>query len=146
MQTPYSYQSVVAIDHQGPICVMDAHCALCARGARWISRNDRSVEFRIVPLQSSLGRALMEHYELDPDDPVSWLLIVDGLAYSASDAVVRTAVKLGGGWRCLGALRIIPQRLLDALYYLIARNRIRWFGRADLCRTVDFEVQRRLLQ
>lgn len=30
--------------------VMDAQCALCARGATWIARHDRANEFRILRL------------------------------------------------------------------------------------------------
>ena len=61
---------------------MDAHCALCARGAAWIARNDRLAEFKIVPLQSELGNALMIHYAMDPEDPTSWLYLEDGRAYA----------------------------------------------------------------
>lgn len=143
--TPYSYLKVASIEHKGPICVMDAQCALCAWGARWISRHDKQYRFRIVPLQSGKGRLLMNHYRLDADDPASWLLLQAGIGYSASDAVIRTAGELGGVWRALVIFQLCPQRLLDGLYYFVARNRIRWFGRTDLCALPDPEIQKRLL-
>ena len=41
---------------------MDAHCALCARGARWIAHNDTKAEFRIVlvSVEDMLGVVLKE--------------------------------------------------------------------------------------
>ena len=125
---------------------MDAHCALCARGARWIARNDTDQQFRIVPLQSDTGRTLLSHYDIDSDDPTTWLLLLNGMPYVASDAVIRTAHELGSIWRGLIILRAIPRAILDPIYHMIARNRIKWFGRADMCNMPDIDVQQRLLK
>ena len=57
--------------HDGPVTVMDAMCALCAKAARWIARNDHKGEFMIIPLQSELGRKLMLDHDMDPEDPSS---------------------------------------------------------------------------
>lgn len=130
----------------GSITVMDAQCALCAQGARWIARNDRCNEFRIVPVQSVLGAALLRHYGLDPDDPVSWLYLEDGQAHTSLDAVIRVGRRLGGFWRILSAFMILPHRFRDRLYYTIASNRYRWFGQADMCALPDADVQKRLLK
>ena len=73
---PYSYKAdpkVPDFPDFETFSVMDASCALCAKGAKWISRGDKSGEWRIIPMQSDLGRALLVHYGLDPDDPTSWL-------------------------------------------------------------------------
>ncbi|MEM7404333.1 MAG: DCC1-like thiol-disulfide oxidoreductase family protein [Pseudomonadota bacterium] len=125
--------------------VMDAHCALCARGARWIAKNDRDMLFRIVPAHTALGEALLRHYGMDPADPTTWLYVEDGCAYSALDALVRVGCALGGVWRALAVLRILPPRWQDALYGAVARRRIQLFGSADLCALPDAQVQRRLL-
>ncbi|MEH6401910.1 MAG: DCC1-like thiol-disulfide oxidoreductase family protein, partial [Sneathiella sp.] len=121
------------------------HCALCARGAKWIAHNDHHGIFRIIPLQSDLGNALMIHYEIDPADPLSWLFVEDGCAYSSMDAVIRVGIRLGGIWKTLNILRLIPKRAQDYVYGLIARNRYRFFGKTDLCTIPDPEVRKRLL-
>ncbi|MEM1365859.1 MAG: DCC1-like thiol-disulfide oxidoreductase family protein [Pseudomonadota bacterium] len=124
--------------------VMDAHCAICAKGARWIAHYDASEEFRIITMQSDLGRALLVHYGLNPDDPTSWLFVDRGVAFSSSDAVIRAAQRLGGIWRVLSLGWIIPKPVRDWAYYTVARNRHRWFGRADMCAMPDPKVQARL--
>ncbi|AZV77406.1 DUF393 domain-containing protein [Parasedimentitalea marina] len=145
---PYSYRNdheIPAFTDIGPVCVMDAHCALCARGAKWIAHNDRNTDFKIVPLQSELGRALMTHYGMDPEDPTSWLYLTEGRGYASLDALIRVGHRLGRGWKLLAILRLIPQSLRDILYRSVARNRYRWFGTADLCNLPDAEVQKRLM-
>jgi predicted DCC family thiol-disulfide oxidoreductase YuxK len=126
--------------------VMDAQCALCARGAAWIARNDQAKEFLIIPMQSVLGRTLLEQHGLDPDDPTSWLYLEQGQAYTSTDAIIQAGQKLAGKWRLLTVMRIIPRPLRDALYRMVARNRYRWFGQGDMCNMPDPEVQRRLFR
>ena len=137
--------SVPGFSDTGPRTVMDAHCGLCSRGALWITRYDKRDEFRIIPLQSELGVALMRHYGLDPDDPLSWLYIEEGRAYTSLDAFIRVAVRIGGVWNTMRVLRIVPVKLQDLAYGLVARNRYRWFGKTDMCNLPDAALQKRLL-
>lgn len=138
--------AVPAFADTGPVTVMDAHCGLCARGARWIARNDTEAAFRIIPLQSDLGAALMRHFGMAPDDPLSWLYLEDGCGYSSMDATILVGRRLGGIWRSLALLRIVPKRLRDIGYGMVARNRYKIMGRVDLCAMPDPAVQARLLQ
>jgi predicted DCC family thiol-disulfide oxidoreductase YuxK len=145
---PFSYlhdSALPAFRVRGVFTVMDAHCSLCARGATWIARNDSAEEFTIIPLQSPVGSALMRHYGLDPADPLSWLYLEDGRAYSSLDALVRVGWRLGGIWKGLVILQVLPRWLQDALYRVVARNRYRLFGTAELCSLPDPEVQKRLM-
>ena len=146
---PFSYRSdpdVPEFDDRGPIAVMDATCGLCGRGARWIARNDRRQEFGIVPIQSPLGRALAQHYGVDPADPATWLLVAEGQGKGGFDALMWCAARFGGPWRGLLIGRLLPRSVRTALYAAIARNRYRVFGRTDLCAMPDAAVQARLLR
>ncbi len=145
---PFSYRrdaDVPAFDDGGPIAFVDGECGLCSRGARLISRLDRRGEFRICPTQSSLGRAVLVHYGLDPDDPDSWLYLVDGRAHGSLQGVLEVGARLGGWGRALTVLRLLPHSLQNAIYRLIARNRYRLFGRKELCQLPDPELRRRLI-
>ncbi|MFU1477997.1 thiol-disulfide oxidoreductase DCC family protein [Roseovarius sp. C7] len=127
------------------LTVMDAQCALCARGARWIARHDRREEFRILPIQTPLGEALLRHYGMDPQDPASWLYIENGRAYSSLDAIIRVGQRFGGLWRGLAVLRLLPRPVQDWLYARIARNRYRVMGRTDMCALPDPALRKRLI-
>jgi predicted DCC family thiol-disulfide oxidoreductase YuxK len=145
---PFSYQkdkNVPPFSAGSVFTVMDAQCSLCARGATWIARHDKAQEFKIIPLQSDLGSALMTHYGLDPSDPASWLYVEDGRAYSSLNAFIRVGKRLGGIWKVIGLLHVLPTVWQDGMYRFVARNRIRFLGTADLCTLPDPEVRKRLL-
>ena len=145
---PYSYRQdprVPYFEDRPAVTIMDAQCGLCAKGARWIAHNDRRKEFAIVPLQSSLGRALIQHYGLNPEDPTSWLFLENGKAYTSLDACIRVARRLGGIWHSALILRLIPASLGRVLYRWVARNRYGFFGRTDLCNSPDPAIQTRLV-
>ncbi len=146
---PFSYRDDPAVpdfDDQGPRTVMDAQCGLCSRGARWIARTDRRGEFRIIPMQTPLGAALFTHYGLDPDDPLSWLYLDAGGAYTSLDAIIRVGGRLGGVSRLLAVFNLLPRGVQDRLYGLVARNRYRLTRRTDLCALPDPHIQARLIR
>ena len=128
------------------VIVVDAHCGLCAGGARWLAHHDRREQFRIVPMQTALGQSLLRRHGLDPYDPASWLFLENGKPLFGFEAWVRVGEIVGGSARLLRLLMVIPTRLRERLYYAMARNRIRLFGRDNLCHMPDPEVARRLVQ
>lgn len=146
---PYSYRvdpDVPAFDDRGPVTVMDGECALCSVGARLIARFDKAREFRICPAQTKLGQALLLHYGFLPDNPMSWLYIVDGRAYTALDAMIRVGNRVGGAGLLLQPLRLMPRALQEWLYRGLARNRYRLFGRTDMCSIPDPALRARLME
>ena len=144
----YSYRDdpeVPAFDDTGPVTVMDGECVLCTVGARLIARFDRAREFRICPVRTPLGQALLTHYGLDPADPESWLYLIDGRAYTSIDAMIRAGARVGGWGRGLQTLRLLPRPAQDWLYRRIARNRYRILGRTDMCAIPDPGLRARLM-
>lgn len=145
----YSYQqdpSVPTISHDGPLTVMDGQCALCTFGARMIARLDRREEVRIATVQSPLGAALLAHYALAPDEPDTWLVIIDGKAFTSLPAMIRLARHMGGWGHILRLLSILPRAVQDWLYRRLARNRYALFGSRDMCAAPDAKLRRRLLR
>ena len=118
----------------GPVVVFDGVCVLCNGWVQFLLRHDRQARFRFAAMQTGTGRRLLQQHGLDPDDPVS-LLVLDGpRAFTDTDAVLQVLRQLGGPWRVLAWLgRGMPQRLRDPLYRWVARHRYRWFGRHAAC-------------
>lgn len=144
----YSYKAdpaVPAFDDSHPIVFMDAECALCTGAARFIARFDRSGEFRICPIQSPLGSVMMTHFGYDARDPRSWLYLENGVAFGASDGVLKAAKRLGGPFKLALVFWIVPRRIRDAVYNAVARSRYRLFGKADMCAAPDEALKRRLI-
>lgn len=144
----YSYQTdptVPDFEWEKAFAVIDSQCAFCVGVARWICHQDRKELIKIIPLQTPLGRAMMAHYGLDPEDPESWIFVEDGLAYFRLDGGMKLGKCLGGFWRIISLFRIFPRPVRTWGYRLVARNRYRLFGYSDLCTLPDPEVQKRLI-
>src|SRR5258708_33476649 len=104
---------------------------MCSGFARFLLRHDRHGLFRLVPAQSALGRALYVHYGLDPVDYETNILVEDGIAWFKAEGSIRIAGRLGFPWRLAAAFRVLPRRWREALYVMVARNRLRIFGRCE---------------
>ncbi len=133
---PCSYRddpSVPAFADDRPIIIFDGHCALCSGWVRFVLRHDRAAAFRLLPAQTALGAALYRHYRLDPKDYETNILIEDGRAFFKSESTIRMLERLGAPWSTARVFRVLPLSLRDRLYELVARNRLRWFGRRDQC-------------
>lgn len=143
---PFSYRAdpeVPDFDDSRPLFLFDGVCMLCSGGAAWLMRHDRQGKVNFASAQSALGDALYRHYRMAIDD--SYLLIDRGEAFTASDGYIRMCGILGGWWRVLAMAQLVPESWRDALYALIARNRYRWFGKADYCSLLSDEQRKRLL-
>lgn len=127
------------------IIVFDGVCVLCSGWVRFLLGRDRGQRFRFAAMQNEAGRALLARHGLDPDDPVTFLLLDGQGAHTDSDAIIRVLAGLGGAWRAAAAFRLIPRALRDAGYRRLARNRYRWFGRKPSCMLPAPEHRHRFL-
>lgn len=145
--TPYSYRNDPAVppfDDAGALYVFDGTCVLCSRGASWLMRHDPDGRIRFTSAQGPLGQALYRHYEVAIDE--SYLLLDRGRLYTRTDGFLHVFALLGGPWRLLRAGALVPRQARDAAYAALARNRLRWFGRAEQCALLTPEQRARLVE
>lgn len=115
------------------VVVFDGFCHICSGGVRFVNRHPVDPPFEVVPMQSERGRELLVKYGIDPDDPMTFLVLDGGKAMTESDASIHVIAALGGIWRMAAAGRIIPKPFRDWVYRVLARNRYNWFGKRDTC-------------
>lgn len=121
------------METESRIVVFDGLCNLCSGGARWLEQHQSKPPFRLVPMQSDLGRALLSQHGYDPDDPLTFLVLDGSQCLTQSDAWIHLVAAAGGWRRHVETTRVIPRTWRDSVYRLIARNRYRWFGRRQTC-------------
>lgn len=127
------------------VILFDGVCNLCNGAVTFVIDRDPDGYFAFAPLQSETARAM-----LGPDDglagaPETIILVEDGRIYTHSAAALRIARRLSGAWPLLYGLILVPKPVRDGVYRWVARNRYRWFGRADSCRLPTPEEARRFL-
>ena len=133
-------------DGSSSIVFYDGVCGLCDRTVQFLLKRDMAQRFKFTPLQ---GETAKRRTDL-PDDLKSIAFVTNhGTAqeqlYFRSEAVLRILDQLGGIWRMVSWLRIIPRPLRDAIYNAIAQRRYRWFGKFDTCRVPSPEIRARFL-
>lgn len=121
-----------------PVLLYDGGCGFCAASVRFVLRHEGRHTLRFAPLDGEFGRAVRSrHPELAGVDSVVWVEPASGQrpesAQVRSAAALEVARYLGGAWRLAAVTRLVPGRLRDAAYDVIARHRHVLPGRADAC-------------
>ena len=128
------------------IIVFDGVCVLCSRWVDFVLRRDRHGRYKFAAMQTVSGRDLLIEHGIDPDDPLSFLLLEGEKGYTDTDAIVRILRSFGSGWALVALLvAIVPRFIRDPLYRWIARHRYRIFGRRATCRVPTAEIADRFL-
>ena len=133
---PYSYRADAAVPpfpDDKALVVFDGVCVLCSGFAKFILKRDKGFAFRLTTAQSPLGQALYRHYGLDTAAFESNLVLVDGRVHTKLDTVAAVGGVLGGPWRALVLVRLLPRALGDWLYDRVAQSRYALFGRTESC-------------
>ena len=117
----------------GPIVFFDGVCGLCNRVVDVLLRADRTARLRFAPLQGDTAKRILPPR---PPDTTGWSVIYvdEHGVHERTDALLAVGGRLGGAWRLIAVLRLVPRPIRDALYRTIARHRYRWFGRRVACR------------
>lgn len=115
------------------VVIFDGRCGFCQRSVRFILRRDTRRHFVFAPRQSEIGQRLLREAGFADAQPNSMVLIEGGRSFVRSTASLRIVRRLGGVWRLLYALVVIPRPVRDAVYGLIALNR----HRLSACRVED---------
>ena len=132
------------------LILYDAVCGLCDRLVRLVLPRDRREVFHFASLQSDLGRSLVRQFGRDPDRLDTFFVVSDYRSPSPAllcraRAALFVAKALGGAWRALEVLGVLPDAMLNPAYHLIARHRYRLFGRRESCLMPPAEYQRRFM-
>lgn len=127
------------------VLLFDGHCNLCNFWVNFLLIADSRHKLSFAAQQSAAGKQLILLVGNNAIEPESVILIDRGMPFTRSDAVLKTLRLLGGFWRLLYILVIIPRPIRDFVYDFIARRRFRWFGRRDQCRIPSSQERERFL-
>jgi len=138
--------AAIVDDIDRPVLLFDGVCNLCNGAVRFIVRFDREGTFRFAPLQSPVGRELLDRHDLPTEGFETFVLVEGDTAYTKSTAALRVARRLDGPWPLLYPLVYVPERVRDAVYDFVAARRYRAFGRTDECQVPPPEIRERFAE
>ena len=128
-----------------PILLFDGHCNFCNAWVRLILRRDTAKNILFAPLQSSVGRKMLEDHKIDVNYNESLVFFEEERFSVSSTAALRIFSYLDGWERHLKILTVLPRPLRDAVYRFFAKYRYKWFGRREQCMVPTTELRERFL-
>ena len=128
-----------------PILLFDGHCNFCNAWVRLIVNRDNTKKILFAPLQSPVGRKMLEEHQIDVNYADSLVFFEEKGFSLSSTAALRIFSYLNGWERHLQLLTIIPRPLRDTFYHFIAKSRYKWFGRSEQCMIPTPELRERFL-
>lgn len=118
-----------------PVLLYDGDCGLCNRVVQILLRADKTGQLHYAPLQSEPAQTYLRAQGLPVRDFNSLVFVADWNQPTTGAYQLRTAGafaalhEVGGNWRVLIWLRVVPTPLRDVFYQLVARSRYALFGK-----------------
>jgi predicted DCC family thiol-disulfide oxidoreductase YuxK len=125
------------------IVYFDGVCGLCNKFIDFLIRFDKRNKLLFAPLQ---GETRSKKSNAEYSDYMNTVIFDrNGKLYYKSEASIRIIYSLGGFWRVVIILLLIPSFLRNPVYDFIARRRYNWFGQKESCRIPTEEEKTRFL-
>jgi predicted DCC family thiol-disulfide oxidoreductase YuxK len=123
---------------EDPVLLYDGVCGFCNRLVQFVLRHDDKKIFRFAALQSSFGSRVLTQHGVDTSATNTAYVLVSGeegqVLLQRSAAILFVMGRFGGIWSALAQIvRLLPLRIRDWGYNVIARHRYRIFGRYESC-------------
>lgn len=133
------------IDNTDNIVLFDGYCILCNRSVDFLLKRDKKKKLKFALLPSAGTPSLLPDGITGPVQPETIIFLQKGRIYTKSTAVLKIMAQLKCPYPLLAVFLIIPVKLRDWVYDLIAKNRYRWFGRRNSCRVPDEDTKDRFI-
>ena len=127
------------------IIVFDGHCVLCSGVFRFVIKHDRRQQFQFLIAQSELGEAVYAATGRKSEDFDTNLVFINGRMYERLDAFAAVMREIGGIWTLFSWVHLLPEFLKNFVYFSIARNRYRLFGRTEACMVPTAQLKARFV-
>ncbi len=127
------------------IVIFDGVCNFCNGAVNFIIKRDPESRFVFTPMQSELAKELMLKYQVENAGNDTVLLIKHGQCFMFSSAALEITKDLSGFWFIFLVFKIVPAKIRDFFYKVLARNRYNLFGRKARCMVPASDVKSRFI-
>lgn len=133
------------------LILYDSVCGLCNRLLQFVFTHDHRAVFSFASLQSRTGQAMVERFGGDPRDLGSFYVFAHYrtsriTAFTKGRGALFVTRELVWPWKALCVAGLLPTRVLDFIYDLVAGNRFRIFDRSETCVAPTPDIRRRFVE
>jgi len=125
------------------ILFFDGVCSVCNGYIDFLLSIDAQHSLRFAALQSQTAQSLLSSHLTN--DLNTLVLHTSDKTYTRSDAVIKSFTAMGGIWKLLIILLIVPKFIRDNIYRFVAKNRYKWFRKKETCRMPTEEERNKIL-
>ena len=114
------------------VIIFDVDCLLCNRFVQIVSVIDKKDSIYFTRLSGKTANYILSNNKnlVDVDSIIFYL---NGNIYIKSDAVIRISKSLGFPYNMMSIFKIFPRSMRDIFYDFVARNRYKFYGKANKC-------------
>ena len=110
--------------HANYYLLYDGECGFCNFWVEWVLKNDHENQFLFASLQSEFGQEFLKERGLNLNEfSTLYLWKPETFYLTKSDAVFKIAKIIGGKYKLLSYLSVLPKFLRNPFYDLISKNR-----------------------
>lgn len=125
------------------VIFFDGYCGLCNGFVDFMMKVDKKAIFKFSPLQSEFAK---QHVDpADISELKSVVILIDGKTYRKAEGVLKAIAHLGGIWKSSSLIALLPNKILNVGYDLVAENRYSLFGKRETCRLPSPEERSRFI-
>ena len=114
------------------VIIFDVDCLLCNRFVQIVSVIDKKNSIYFTRLSGKTANYILSN-DKNLVDVDSIIFYLNGNIYIKSDAVIRISKSLGFPYNMMSIFKIFPRSMRDIFYDFVARNRYKFFGKANKC-------------
>ncbi len=128
------------------LILFDGVCNLCNNTVQYVIKHDKKDVFMFAPLQSEIGKQIVEQFSIDTKNVDSILLYSkeNGLK-SKSSAALQISKQLGLPINLWSVFLIVPVFIRNWVYDYVAKNRYKWYGKKEECMIPTPELKSKFL-
>lgn len=139
-------QNIKLLIQHNDIILFDAVCVICSSWAKFLIKYDKTIQFKLVSAQSSLGVQLLEHYQMSTEHYTTMVIVKDQVLYTESTALLKVMQHLGFPFSLMNIGYLMPRPIRDFLYRQVALNRYVLFGKTNQCLIPSAENRKHFLE
>lgn len=129
------------------LILFDGVCNLCNSSVLYVIKHDKKDLFMFAPLQSKIGKQVVEQFNIDAEKFDSILLYSKEKGIkSKSSAALQIARQLGFPINLWSVFLIIPPFIRNWVYDYVAKNRYKWYGRKEECMIPTPELKAKFIE
>ncbi|WP_298496607.1 thiol-disulfide oxidoreductase DCC family protein [uncultured Algibacter sp.] len=137
----------VGVPKHKQIILFDGVCNLCNSSVLYVIKRDKKQLFMFAPLQSDVGRHVIEKFKINTSKIDSIILYhpEKEIIHYKSTAALKIASQLPFPTKALAIFLIVPSFIRNWVYDFIASNRYKWYGKKETCMIPTPELKSKFL-